>query len=154
MREYEDNPASIKYHVKRYLQGQKNRFSNKIVVDLPAGNGVTSKILKEIGAIPVAFDLFPEYFKYEDIKCERANVLERIPLNDKYADFVICQEGMEHFTDQFKALNEFNRVLKADGSLIITTPNYSNLRAKLSYFLRTIPAIIVSHTVIFHFVSN
>jgi SAM-dependent methyltransferase len=49
------------------------------------------------------------------------------------ADAVICQEGMEHFQDQFTVLKEFNRVLKPEGTLLITTPNYSNLRAKLSY---------------------
>ena len=132
---YEDNPWSIKYHVKKFLLKNKNRFSNKTVIDVPAGNGVTSRILKEIGAIPLAFDLFPEYFQVESLKCERTNVLEKIPLEDKTADFVICQEGIEHFTDQFKALKEFNRLLKPKGSLIITTPNYSNLRARLSYFL-------------------
>ena len=48
---------------------------------------------------------------------------------------MICQEGIEHFSDQFRALKEFNRILKKNGSLIITTPNYSNLRSRLSYFL-------------------
>jgi len=104
-------------------------------VDFPAGNGVTSRIVKKLGGTPVAFDLFPEYFQLEDLTCSRANVLEGVPLNDDYADFVICQEGIEHFSDQFKALKEFNRILKKNGSLIITTPNYSNLRSRLSYFL-------------------
>ena len=135
MKLYEDNPKSIKYHVKRFLIRNKDRFNKKIVVDIPAGNGVTSRILKEIGAVPFAFDLFPEYFNLNDISCNRANVLDGIPLRDKSSDFIICQEGIEHFTDQFKALKEFNRILKINGSLIITTPNYSNLRAKLSYFL-------------------
>ncbi len=135
MKNYEDNPVSIKYHVKKYLIKNKDRIKGKTVVDLPAGNGVTCKILKDLGAVPVAFDLFPEYFNIEGLVCERANVLERIPMENGKADFVICQEGIEHFTDQFKAFKEFNRILKKDGSLIITTPNYSNLRARLSYFL-------------------
>lgn len=135
MEKYEDNPRSIKYHVKRYLIKNKNRITGKTVVDLPAGNGITTKILLDIGAIPVPFDLFPEYFNVEGVVCQRANVLDRIPMEDGTSDFVVCQEGMEHFTDQFKALKEFNRILKLNGSLIITTPNYSNLRAKLSYFL-------------------
>ncbi len=135
MKPYEENPLSIKYHVKKFLLKNKNRFANKIVVDIPAGNGITSRILKEIGATPLPFDLFPEYFHVENLKCERANVLEKIPLENNSADFLICQEGIEHFTDQFKALKEFNRVLKPNGSLIITTPNYSNLRARMSYFL-------------------
>ena len=135
MENHEDNPKSIKYYMKQYLTGNKGRFAGKIVVDVPAGNGVTSKILYDIGAIPVAFDLFPEYFTFKETRCTRANVLEGIPVENKYADFVICQEGTEHFTDQFKTLNEFNRILKMNGSLIVTTPNYSNLQARLSYFL-------------------
>jgi len=132
---YENNPKSIKYHVKQYLIKNKKRIEKKIVVDLPAGNGITSKIIKDLGGIPIAYDLFPEYFKIEGITCERANVLDKIPLDSNTVDFVLCQEGIEHFSDQFKALQEFNRILKPNGSLIITTPNYSNLRARLSYFL-------------------
>lgn len=132
---YENNPKSIKYHVKQYLIKNKKRIENKTVVDLPAGNGITSRIIKDLGGIPLAFDLFPEYFKMEGIACVRANVLEQIPLENNKVDFVLCQEGIEHFSDQFKALQEFNRILKLNGSLIITTPNYSNLRARLSYFL-------------------
>ena len=132
---YENNPTSIKYHVKKYLIKNKERIKNKLVVDFPAGNGVTSRIVKNLGGTPIAFDLFPEYFQFEDITCRRANVIEGVPLNDDYADFVICQEGIEHFSDQFRALKEFNRILKKNGSLIITTPNYSNLRSRLSYFL-------------------
>lgn len=132
---HEDNPKSIKYHVKKYFEKNRPRFSNKLVIDVPAGNGISSRILKENGAIPVPFDLFPEYFEQAGIKCQRANIMEGIPVEDKFADALLCQEGIEHFTDQFKTMKEFNRVLKTGGSLIITTPNYSNLRARLSYFL-------------------
>jgi ubiquinone/menaquinone biosynthesis C-methylase UbiE len=132
---YEDNPKSIKYHVKKYLLNNKDFLANKKVVDCPAGNGVTSRILKEIGAEPIPFDLFPEYFEIEGLKCERANVMDRLPLENHHADAVICQEGIEHFSDQIKPLQEFNRVLKKEGTLLITTPNYSNLRSRLSYML-------------------
>lgn len=132
---YENNPKSIKYHVKKYLVKNRFRIENKTVVDLPAGNGITSKIIKDIGGIPIAYDLFPEYFKAEGIKCERANVLDKIPLENNSVDYVVCQEGIEHFSDQYKAFKEFNRILKIKGSLLITTPNYSNLRARMSYFL-------------------
>ena len=132
---YEDNPKSIKYHVKKYLIRNKERINGKVVVDLPAGNGITTRIIRDQGGLPVAFDLFPEYFNVEGLTCERANIMDHIPMEDNKADFAICQEGIEHFTDQFKAMREFNRVLKTGGSLIITTPNYSNLRARLSYFL-------------------
>lgn len=132
---YEDNPSSIKYYVKRYLLNLTDFYKGKIVVDFPAGNGVTSNILKNIGANPIPIDLFTEYFDVKGLECIRANIRKGLPLADKSADALICQEGIEHFSDQYQALKEFNRVLKLNGTLLITTPNYSNLRARLSYLL-------------------
>jgi SAM-dependent methyltransferase len=132
---YEDNPASIKYYVKKYLIENQQFFKNKKVVDFPAGNGVTSAILKDIGAVPVPLDLFPEYFSIDELSCERANISEGLPLDSENCDAIICQEGIEHFSDQIGAFKEFSRVLKKDGLLLITTPNYSNLRSKLSYLI-------------------
>jgi SAM-dependent methyltransferase len=48
---------------------------------------------------------------------------------------LICQEGIEHFSDQLNTFKEFNRVLKTNGKLIVTTPSYSNLASKFSYLL-------------------
>ena len=132
---HEDNPKSIKFYVKRYILGKKDALKDKNVIDFPAGNGVTSKILKENGANVFPLDLFPEYFEIDGLKCERANIREGLPIDDRFADFFICQEGIEHFSDQFSALKEFNRTLKKGGTLLITTPNYSNLKARMSYML-------------------
>lgn len=132
---YEDNPKSIKYYVKRYLTENRSSLKGKQIIDFPAGNGITSGIIRDIGAEPLAFDLFPEYFEIEDIECKRADIASGIPIEDARADMLICQEGIEHFSDQYSALKEFNRVLKPKGILLITTPNYSNLRSKLSYLL-------------------
>jgi SAM-dependent methyltransferase len=131
----EDNPVSVKYYVKKYLIRNQRKFKNRVVIDFPAGNGVTSKIIGDIGGIALPFDLFPQYFKCDNMNCGYANINESIPVADKHADAVICQEGLEHFSDQLKALKEFNRVLKPGGTLIVTTPNYSDLESKLSYFL-------------------
>ncbi|MEM9985280.1 MAG: class I SAM-dependent methyltransferase [Bacteroidota bacterium] len=132
---HEDNPKSIKYHVKRYLYQNQAWYKGQKVIDFPAGNGVTSRILKEIGAVPIAYDLFPEYFELDDLTCQRVNIRDGLPAAAGSVDALICQEGIEHFSDQFQALQEFNRVLKPKGTLLITTPNYSNLRAKMSYLL-------------------
>ena len=133
---HEDNPKSIKYYVKRFFIREKNRFKDKKVVDFPAGNGVTSNILRDIGATVIPFDLFPEYFNQENLTCTRANINEGIPLKDESVDAIISQEGIEHFENQLSALQEFNRILKKGGSLIITTPNNSNMVGRLSYFLQ------------------
>ena len=131
----EDNPKSIKYYVKQFLNREKDRFKGKKIVDFPAGNGITSTILKDIGAKPLPFDLFPEYFKIDNLECIRANINKGIPLGNEEVDAIISQEGIEHFENQLSALQEFNRILKLGGSLIITTPNNSNMVGRLSYFL-------------------
>lgn len=132
---YVINPKSPKFYVKKYLDSIKEELKNKIVLDIPAGNGVTTEILLENGAKVEAFDLFPEYFMLKNIECKRADIVDKIPTMDNYADMLICQEGIEHFSDQLKTFKEFNRVLKTNGKLLITTPSYSNLASKLSYLL-------------------
>lgn len=47
----------------------------------------------------------------------------------------MCQEGIEHIPDQINLFKEFNRILKKNGTLLITTPNDSKLRSKLSILL-------------------
>lgn len=131
----EDNPISIKYYVKKFFQREKNRFTGKKVVDFPAGNGITSNILQGIGAKAMPYDLFPEYFNIDGLTCTRANINEGIPLENKAVDAIISQEGIEHFENQLAALQEFNRILKPQGSLIITTPNASNMVGRFSYLL-------------------
>jgi len=129
------NPKSPKFYVKKYLDSQKKELQDKIVLDIPAGNGATTEILLANRAKVEAFDLFPEYFMLKNIECKRADIADKIPVIDNYADMLICQEGIEHFSDQLKTLKEFNRVLKTNGKLLITTPSHSNLASKLSYFL-------------------
>ncbi len=133
--DYSLSPKSIKYHIKQYLNRHQDRFKGKSIVDFPAGSGTSSKVLQEIGANPIPFDLFPEYFKVKGITCIRANINTGIPLEDGSVDGILCQEGIEHFTDQALMFKEFGRIIKKGGSLIITTPNYSSLKAKLSYLL-------------------
>jgi len=130
-----NNPKSPKFYVKRYLDSKKHELKGMVVLDVPAGNGATTEMLMEYGAKAVPFDLFPEYFMLKNIECTRADIADKIPVADNFADMLICQEGIEHFANQSKAFTEFNRVLKTNGELFITTPSYSNLLARFNYLL-------------------
>lgn len=123
----------IKSFVNDFIRNHQTLFANKVVIDVPAGTGITSTSLLNCGAKVEAFDLFPAFFKENRITCNYCDLTESLPLADNYADYIICQEGIEHFSDQIKVLKEINRVLKPNGILLITTPNYSNIKAKLSY---------------------
>ena len=113
---------------------QRKDLKDLKVLDCPAGDGRSSYLLKKQGAQVTSTDLFPEFFEPKDIVCHEVDILKGLPFPDNHFDLAICQEGIEHFPDQLMVLREFNRVLKPGGELLITTPNISHLRAKLSYF--------------------
>jgi SAM-dependent methyltransferase len=125
----------IKDHVNAYIKANAGFFKGKKVIDMPAGTGLTSKTLMEAGAEVYPFDLFPEFFQQKEMSCSYADIMEKLPLDNSFAQALICQEGIEHFENQLYALKEFNRVLVNGGKLIITTPNYSNLRSRFSYLI-------------------
>ncbi len=133
--DYTKNKKSIKYHVCKFLKQNAKEISGKTIIDIPAGNGVTSSFMKDLGGNVRPFDLFPEYFKSPELSCQQADVMKGIPVADQSSDWVICQEGIEHFQNQHVAFKEFNRILKNDGILIVTTPNYSNIGSKFSFMM-------------------
>lgn len=108
---------------------------NSSVLDFPAGSGFTSNYLQARGAQVTVWDMFPEFFKSDKLKCASADLQKKFPSEDQKFDLAIFQEGIEHLPDQLFALKEFHRVLKSNATLIVTTPNYSNLRSRLAYLL-------------------
>lgn len=132
---------------KLYLIGSKNikdlliralsqkEVRNLKILDFPAGSGFTSNYLENQGAVVTAWDMFPEFFKSEKLNCSLADLQNKFPSEDNRFDMAIFQEGIEHLPDQLYSLKEFHRVLKEDGVLFVTTPNYSNLRSRLAYLL-------------------
>jgi 2-polyprenyl-3-methyl-5-hydroxy-6-metoxy-1,4-benzoquinol methylase len=120
--------------VESYFRMQGN-LAGKIIVDLPAGDGRMSQALTALGATVDPYDLYPEFFKAEGLVCRPADLEQDLPIPSGHADYVVFQEGLEHLPDQLRPLREFNRILKPGGRLILTTPNASSLRARLSHFL-------------------
>lgn len=106
-----------------------------VVLDVPAGRGMTSRYLKSIGSQVHSLDLVPEFFGESDLTCDFCDLNSEIPKPDAFADFVISQEGIEHISNQFLAFREFSRVLKPEGRLILTCPNGSSLKARFSYLI-------------------
>ena len=50
---------------------------------------------------------------------------EDLPYRDGYFDKVVCSCALEHFDDDAKALKEMYRVLKPDGSIILTVDSFT-----------------------------
>ena len=120
--------------VERFFRTQGD-LAGKVVVDLPAGDGRMSQALSALGASVEPYDLYPEFFKAVGLVCRPADLERDLPIPSGHADYVVFQEGLEHLPDQLRPLREFNRILKPGGRLILTTPNASSLRARLSHLL-------------------
>jgi SAM-dependent methyltransferase len=126
--------TGIHKYVARYVSSL-GRLDGKRVVDIPAGDGRASALFFEQGAEVLALDLYPEFLRADGPESRYADMSEQLPVEDGWADFVVCQEGIEHVPNQLKVLEELNRILKPGGMLLITTPNLSNMRSRLSWFL-------------------
>ena len=50
-------------------------------------------------------------------------VLDDLPFENNSFDTIVCTDVLEHVPDEVAALNELFRVLKSDGTFILTTPH-------------------------------
>jgi SAM-dependent methyltransferase len=120
---------------KEYISQKKDSLKGKKVYDLSAGSGYIISLFEEAGANVKLFDLFPDKNKFARAKCEKIDLQEKFPITDSSGDIVICSETIEHLPNQFFFFGEVARILKHNGSFILTTPNSSSLRSRFSQFL-------------------
>jgi SAM-dependent methyltransferase len=122
--------SSIDRYVLPYIESLPD-LAGRTAIDIPSGAGRASYMFAKRGAHVRAFDLYPEFTKVPGIEGEYADLNDGVPGEGGSVDYLICQEGIEHLPDKIALFREFNRVLRAGGTLIVTTPNLSNARGRL-----------------------
>ena len=119
------------YHVTRY-KFAKEFVRGKFVLDIACGSGHGSILLIESKSKQViGIDLELEAMKGAQLSNGNQSKLplllvgsaERIPFTNSTADVVVCFETIEHIIEDKRAVDEFHRVLKPEGTLLLTTPN-------------------------------
>jgi SAM-dependent methyltransferase len=106
-----------------------------LCLDFPSGKGVNIQGIRNAGFYPIAADLYPGQVSEKGVSWVKATFTRPIPFKAESFAAVLCSEGIEHCATQLQLLYEFARVLKPGGTLIVTTPNTLNFRARLSYLL-------------------
>lgn len=111
-------------------------FSQKgKVLDAPAGSGKISLKLRDAGFEVHAADIAPQLFSVEGVSCTWANLNLNMPFDDAFFDYILSSEGIEHLEDQYQFIRECYRVLRKNGTLVITTPNLLNMKSRIWLFL-------------------
>lgn len=103
------------------------------VLDVACSTGVLSLKIAEKGSEVHGIDISGDSInaakslaEQEKIRCRfQVGNAEAIPYPDNYFDAIICNCSLEHFQDDIRALNEMRRVLKPNGSLVLTVDSLS-----------------------------
>lgn len=107
---------------------------NKKAIDVGSNFGAITFVLAEKGYRTIAVDTYKRIFdeilipiaqyKKIDKKIDyHVGYGEDLPYDDNYFDIATCGEVIEHIEKLDCFLDEINRILKIDGTLIISTPN-------------------------------
>jgi SAM-dependent methyltransferase len=106
----------------------------KTAFDAPAGAGALSQYMREtLGLDVVALELDAQKWRYPEIKLLVADLGRQLPLPDGKFDLVVFLEGAKHVTDLSTAISELGRVMKPNGTFVMTIPNDLCLQTRLRY---------------------
>lgn len=101
-------------------------LSGKKLLDAGCGTGWFSAEAVKRGARVTSLDLGEKLLEQVAKKCTSKRVVGSVlalPFKDNSFDILISSEVIEHTTDPVKAIQEFYRVLKPKGTLVVSTPN-------------------------------
>lgn len=103
--------------------------SGRRVLEAGCGAGHGAELINRAGAAEVvAIDRSPAALELarsavtDGVTLERGDV-ESLPFGDGSFDFVVCFDVIEHLDEPDRALDEFSRVLRRDGLLLLSSPN-------------------------------
>lgn len=105
-------------YLDEYLDKYKHLFIGKRVLEVGA------EPAKRRGSFrpPVDAGVWHTLNRSESLGVDIVAELPDLPVGDKEYDVVLCTEVLEYLDDPAAALNEMTRILKSDGTMIVTVP--------------------------------
>ncbi len=104
------------------------------VLDLGCGDGDYAKRLKDLGFDVIAGDIDIARFKYrKEIEFKHCDITKEMPFSANHFDYVLLMEVVEHLRNPYVVMPEINRIIKTNGSLVMSTPNILNLKSRLRF---------------------
>jgi SAM-dependent methyltransferase len=118
-------------HLHRYLLA-RHLSRNKKVVDVASGEGYGAALLAQVASSVVGIEIAAEAVRHATASYRRPNLhfaqgdARSMPVANRSADLVVSFETIEHFVEHEAFLAEIRRVLRPDGTLVISTPDQEN----------------------------
>ena len=107
----------------------RENFNKKLkILDIPAGNGLLSDVLRKLGHEVISAD-----FNEERLDFDYVNMEQKLPYKSSAFDLIVCLEGIEHVVEPYALIKEFSRITKSDGAVIISMPNVQSMYSRLKF---------------------
>ncbi len=96
----------------------KEEWGARTALDMGCRKGNQTLLLEERGYDVTSCDIEKAFDK-----CIIVDANKQLPFDDESFDVIWCSEVIEHLADPVFTVNEFRRVLKHGGRMVLTTPN-------------------------------
>jgi 2-polyprenyl-3-methyl-5-hydroxy-6-metoxy-1,4-benzoquinol methylase len=132
------------WHYLKFYNFKKKIPNNHKVLDIGCGPGTFSSFFssKKYFGIDIAENQI-KYAKEKYPKKKFKVIKKKIPYPKNFFDTIVLIEIIEHLTNKEinNLLKNSNRVLKENGQILISTPNYNSFWPMLEYILNLISSV-------------
>lgn len=133
-KEYKKEETRLRMITDQLVSVIRNVKPNGKVLDVGAGFGLFSSILNQQNNYKITLlepVNNPIYIKNIDIKTVKKNFLEFVFSTKEKFDILVLLDVLEHFENPKKALENAKRLLAKEAILVIQTPNYKSIMARI-----------------------
>lgn len=110
------------------------------ILDIGCGYGIFTRLALEDGFKCIGIEIDEEKLKHlkeNGIKSLCADLNFSLPVKDSSFDCIVGIEVIEHLENPWNVLREVKRVLKKNGIVIFTFPNFTDFLSRLKFFFKT-----------------
>lgn len=122
---------------RRRIQTVENFLGNRLLngqvwLDAGCGTGIMARLLHKKGASVTAVDASPNMLSqatrlskehYPNVHFQQINTVEDLPFEETHFDGIACSSVLEYVDSPKQCLEDFHRVLKVGGLLVLSVPS-------------------------------